>query len=292
MPMRNRPLRCSFMVSGGALLLVAGVAVGATKTVQVGPGGSLTFSPVTVTVTVGDTVEWQWNSGPPHTTTRAQAPETWDSGVASAPKTFSHTFTHAGMFPYVCTLHQALGMRGTVVVRGSSTTTTTTPGATNTTLPLSCETMESCRADLMAALPTAHTATNGKERRVDLLVQRLARRAGHQIDRAGATTGSRQAHALDKARRTLEQLRTVVDKAAAKGILGAPVGPIDAVIGSLLALAQPAWDTTQGRSRERGKSRLTRSPCRVRGGAPRQTLEASLHHAQGDLVPPAPRSVA
>src|SRR5262245_15171202 len=183
----NRPMRCSFVVSGVALLLAAGVAAAATKTVEVGPGGSLTFSPGTVTVNVGDTVEWHWDSGPPHTTTRTQAPETWDSGVASAPKTFSHTFTHTGMFPYVCTLHQALGMRGTVVVHGSTTTTVTTPGTTNTTLPLSCATLEACRTELMAALPTASSATNAKERRTELLVQRLARRAGHQIDRAGAT---------------------------------------------------------------------------------------------------------
>src|SRR5262245_341591 len=96
---------------GAAILLFAAAAMSATKTVQVGPGNSLTFSPSTVTVDVGDTVVWQWMSGP-HTTTRSQGPETWDSGTLSAPSTFSHTFTQPGTFPYVCTIHVALGMTG------------------------------------------------------------------------------------------------------------------------------------------------------------------------------------
>ena len=108
----------SFLVSAGAILFLAGVAASATKTVQVGPGGSLSFSPATVTVNVGDTVEWQWVTGT-HTTTRTQGPESWDSGIASAPNAFSHTFTQAGTFPYVCSIHVALGMTVSQVVKGS-----------------------------------------------------------------------------------------------------------------------------------------------------------------------------
>ena len=32
----------------------------ATFQVQVGPGGSLTFSPANVSIQVGDTVQWNW----------------------------------------------------------------------------------------------------------------------------------------------------------------------------------------------------------------------------------------
>src|SRR5262245_53639723 len=132
----RRPLRsCPARLLGMALILLGATsATAVTKTVQVGPGGTLTFSPATVTVNVGDTVEGQWMSGT-HTTTRSEPPETWDSGIVSAPHVFSHTFTEVGTFPYVCTIHQALGMTGTVKVQAGAVTTTTLVrrGSTTTT---------------------------------------------------------------------------------------------------------------------------------------------------------------
>jgi plastocyanin len=227
----------SSLLGLAALLLFPGAAASATKTVQVGPGGSLTFSPASVTVTVGDTVEWQWMSGA-HTTTRAQGPETWDSGIASAPFTFSHTFMQAGTFPYVCSIHEALGMTGTVRVRSAASSTTTVPTVTTTSSPgtpfvPSCDAIEVCRTELLADLPSPASAKNAKERRTARLLQRLGRRASHQLERA-------QSHLVVRSRRTLERLRTVADSANAHGTLGVPVGPIDAVVASLLVLDQPS----------------------------------------------------
>jgi plastocyanin len=228
-------------IAGAAILLSATAAAAATKTVQVGPGGSLTFSPATVTIHVGDTVEWQWMSGP-HTTTRSQMPETWDSGIASAPNTFAHTFMRAGTFPYVCTIHEALGMTGTVVVRNASAATTTTvhTGSTTSTssapAALSCGSVEACRAALAAALPTPGTASSSMERATARRLGRLVRRADRQLDRVAATTGSAQAHAVARSRRLLQRLRSAADRAAQKGSLGVPIAPIDAAVTSLLAL--------------------------------------------------------
>src|SRR5262245_44489766 len=239
MPARNR---AGFLIAtAAATRFLAGPARAATKIVQVGPGGSLTFSPATTTVAPGDTVEWHWMSGT-HTTTRAQGPETWDSGVASTPHTFSHTFTQSGRFPYVCTIHQALGMTGTIVVSaGSSTTTVTTPGTTSTTNggSLSCVGMSACQTALMAALPTATTAQNAKERKLAHMLDHLGRRAVHQLDRVAATSGTQRNHAIAKSRHTLERLRTLADTASTKGTLVVPVAPIDAAIASLLTL-EPA----------------------------------------------------
>src|SRR5207249_4789847 len=110
----------------GALLIVVAVlqltarASAVTKTVLVGPDNTLTFRDMesgdsTTTVTAGDTVRWQWVSGM-HSTTRLDAPETWDSGVQLTPSSFSRQFMVPGTFPYICTVHFPL-MVGTVVVQ-------------------------------------------------------------------------------------------------------------------------------------------------------------------------------
>ena len=98
---------------------------GTTRTVDVGPGGGMTFvdrqsSTSTSTIAVGDTIEWVWVSGV-HSTTSGTCTTTcaedgiWDSGSGSG-MTFSHTFTQAGTFPYFCEVHGAM-MQGTVIVQ-------------------------------------------------------------------------------------------------------------------------------------------------------------------------------
>lgn len=78
---------------------------------------NLRFNPATVTVAVGTTVTWVNNDpqGLPHTTTSDSG--LWDSGNMSVGQSFSHTFTQPGTFTYRCTLHQAQGMTGTIVVQ-------------------------------------------------------------------------------------------------------------------------------------------------------------------------------
>ncbi len=72
---------------------------------------ALTFSPVTVTIKVGESVTWQNFSGTQHTTTSDQLD--WDQIVNNG-QSFTHTFTTVGLFPYHCKIHAA--MQGTVVV--------------------------------------------------------------------------------------------------------------------------------------------------------------------------------
>ena len=88
--------------------------------VNIGPG--IAFSPSTITITAGQTVNWVWMSGP-HSTTSGSCPGgvcapdgIWDSGVHTPPTpAFSHTFPSAGTFTYYCKIHLA-SMQGTVVV--------------------------------------------------------------------------------------------------------------------------------------------------------------------------------
>ena len=230
---------CVRLASCAAVVLLAGMVGAATKTVQVGPNGALVFSPSAVTVDAGDTVEWQWGTGF-HSTTRRQGPEMWDSGVVNAPHAFSHAFTQPGKYSYFCSVHQALGMTGTVTVRPTMYTTTTRPTSTSTTntgpVSGSCTSIKACATALTSALPAPGTAKTGKQRRIARLLERLARRADHQLNGAMAANGARQAHLFKKANRTLERLRAAADRAETQGTLGVPVGPIDADVGSFVSL--------------------------------------------------------
>ena len=99
--------------------------------VTVAPGGSFTFSPATVNISVGDTVRWTW-AGSFHSVTSGN-PCTVDSQFCSPSDmncstgvlnninfVYSHTFSQAGTFSYFCFAHCAFGMTGTVNVSGAT----------------------------------------------------------------------------------------------------------------------------------------------------------------------------
>jgi plastocyanin len=98
-----------------------------THTVVVGPDGGLTFSPSSLSIHVGDTVEWTWSSSghnvvsgtdctaddqfcSPADSTCAQAP------LSSQGTSYAHTFTAEGTYPYFCSQHCGSGMVGTITV--------------------------------------------------------------------------------------------------------------------------------------------------------------------------------
>ena len=96
---------------------------GGTKTVTVGPGGSLVFEPETIQVTPGMTIEWTWDSdnhnivvdsqpdGANWEGTEGDATVTYDTG-----HTYSHTFETLGTYEYACEPHRTAGMLGSVEV--------------------------------------------------------------------------------------------------------------------------------------------------------------------------------
>jgi plastocyanin len=85
------------------------------------------FSPETLTVTVGSTVTWTNNGTTTHTATSDAADSlTWDSGSLAGSTqnpyggttpgaSFSKVFTKAGVYPYHCSFH---GVPGTVDYHG------------------------------------------------------------------------------------------------------------------------------------------------------------------------------
>ena len=72
---------------------------------------NMKFSPATIEIKKGDTVEWKNDDITPHTATSA----TFDSGSIASDAAWRHTFTQAGSFPYTCTFHP--DMKATVVVK-------------------------------------------------------------------------------------------------------------------------------------------------------------------------------
>jgi plastocyanin len=77
--------------------------------------GDLFFSPASVSIAVGDTVTWNNTGQAPHNATA-------DDGSFKTPtiengESASHTFTQAGTFSYVCTIHP--NMKGTIRVISS-----------------------------------------------------------------------------------------------------------------------------------------------------------------------------
>jgi plastocyanin len=90
-----------------------------------------TFSPATLTIKVGTTVQWTNNGPSAHTTTSDAT--TWNSGTLSAPMgggaygggsaggSFAFRFSATGTYGYHCTLHppsipQYAGFKGTITV--------------------------------------------------------------------------------------------------------------------------------------------------------------------------------
>lgn len=73
---------------------------------------NMKFSPATIEIKKGDTVEWKNEDITPHTAT---AIPFFDSGSIASDQSWRHTFTEAGDFPYSCTFHP--NMKGDLIVK-------------------------------------------------------------------------------------------------------------------------------------------------------------------------------
>jgi plastocyanin len=95
---------------------------GPTKTVEVGPGGSLVFTPGTeeaLQIAPGTTVEFVWLSNNHNIVVETQ-PEgaNWQGHepIENEGFTYSHTFETLGTYEYFCQPHKTAGMVGTIEV--------------------------------------------------------------------------------------------------------------------------------------------------------------------------------
>jgi plastocyanin len=96
------------------LFAVPSAALAASTTVTI---AGKAFGPADVQVAPGDSVTWNWTSGP-HNVHVISGPETFDSGIKDAGGTYTRAMTAAGTYTYQCDVHPS--MRGTVVVGAPS----------------------------------------------------------------------------------------------------------------------------------------------------------------------------
>src|ERR1044071_7848326 len=112
--------------------VVSGVPSGTGQIVDVtvAPGGSFTFDPATVNISVGDTVRWTWSgsghsvTSGPHCIPDSQFCSPDDTNcfpgtLSTAGTVYEHTFTAPGSYSYICIAHYVIGMTGVVNVSGS-----------------------------------------------------------------------------------------------------------------------------------------------------------------------------
>ena len=113
------------------------------------------FTPATITIHVGDTVTWVNNGPSAHTATASN--NSFNTGVLQKGKSASHTFTTAGTFSYICSIHPF--MHGTVIVLAN--TTTTTPTSTSTTPSTTATTPSTTASPTAGQLPMTGFALAG-----------------------------------------------------------------------------------------------------------------------------------
>lgn len=96
-------------------LLCAGMSYSATLVIN---ASGMSFSPNTGSISLGDTVIFQWVDGS-HTTTSTSVPSgaaTWDNPLNASSPAFMYIPTVAGDYSYKCIPHEAMGMTGTFTV--------------------------------------------------------------------------------------------------------------------------------------------------------------------------------
>jgi plastocyanin len=133
------------VASEGVISYVDRAVAGAVHPVTV---SNNVFTPSSLNIAVGDTVEWtnvfglhsvescDGVSDPAQCSGVAAAGLFRSGDPATAPWTFSFTFDGAGVNPYYCAVHVAFGMTGSVTVTAPVVPPPGTPDGSGTTLPL------------------------------------------------------------------------------------------------------------------------------------------------------------
>ncbi len=105
----------SYFVPHGSFV---GKAVGVTHTISI---QNFAFTPLVITVQTGDTITWVNNDQALHTVVSSDTGPL-DSGDLSNGQSYSYTFTTAGTYDYICSIHPFMLHGQIVVVQGLAVT--------------------------------------------------------------------------------------------------------------------------------------------------------------------------
>jgi plastocyanin len=104
------------------------LSLSASATVHVVNVSSFQFSPSSLSIAVGDTIEWVWVNGS-HTTTSMNIPagaQSWNSTISPNVTSFQYIVTTPGTYAYRCTPH-SLSMTGSFTATSTGLMNVTTP---------------------------------------------------------------------------------------------------------------------------------------------------------------------
>jgi plastocyanin len=109
------PYFCEVHGKGMSGTVHVAAAAAARHTIEI--VAPMSFSPASLQIHVGDTVEWiSRDSSDVHTVTHNDK-TTFRSGLLNEGDKFEHTFGTAGDFPYFCEVHGKAAMSGLIEVR-------------------------------------------------------------------------------------------------------------------------------------------------------------------------------
>jgi plastocyanin len=111
-------LPIGLLVVLGAGLALASPSAAATHSVVI---KQFAYSPASLSVDVGDTVTWTNQDSVGHDVTVAQGPASFHSPLLAKGQSWSHTFTTAGSYSYICSVHP--DMKASVTVHPAATPT-------------------------------------------------------------------------------------------------------------------------------------------------------------------------
>ena len=94
-----------------------------------GNNGNFAFGPAAVRVDPGTTVVWKWTGKGGSHNVAAEDGSFESESSGSAGNTFEHTFDEAGITKYACTPHEAMGMKGAIVVGSEAASDEPTAGS-------------------------------------------------------------------------------------------------------------------------------------------------------------------
>jgi plastocyanin len=109
-------------------VLAPAPAVAATQAVTM---AQYAFAPAAITVHVGDTVTWTNQDQAPHDVTTTSAPVALHSPTLSTGQSWTYTFSQAGTYAYICSIHPDMKAQVTVL---PAPVTTTQPRPAPTTV--------------------------------------------------------------------------------------------------------------------------------------------------------------
>jgi plastocyanin len=112
------PVIAMLTVALGVAPASGGPSAGSSKSVGVSVKDNA-FSPRSVEVARGGKVVWRWKGANPHNVKFRKVPSGASKRGSKTQSSgrFARTFTKRGRYRYVCTIHVALGMKGSVSVK-------------------------------------------------------------------------------------------------------------------------------------------------------------------------------